>query len=386
MPADPPAPGSALLAGLRILDFTFQGAGAYASMLLAALGADMIKVESSLRPDPTRGRENRPYLRSLLFDDVNLAKRGITLNMKTEDGRALARQLAGRCDAVTDNFRPGVMTRWGMNFEAIAAVNPRIVSASLSAMGSGGPLAELPGYAGIFNALSGLGGLNGYAGGPPTELRTSVDMRAGAFFAFAVTQALLAARMTGAGSRVDVSATECISALIGEYLAAYLLLGQEQERIGNDDPAAVAHGVFASADDNWVAVAVRTEQEWGRLALPARDQREPARILASWLSATPAAEAVARLASAGVAAAIVQDAAALAADPQHGYRRLFTELPPRPNGERRMATAAPWLVNGERPPVTPGPELGVDTTAVLRDVLGMAAEDITALTESGALR
>jgi crotonobetainyl-CoA:carnitine CoA-transferase CaiB-like acyl-CoA transferase len=385
-PSDPPADNGALLAGIRMLDFTFQGAGAYASMLLAALGADMIKVESSLRPDPTRGRENRPYLRSLLFDDVNLGKRGVSLNMKTEEGRRVARQLADRCDAVVDNFRPGVMQRWGLDFEAIAVTNPRVVSASLSAMGSGGPLAELPGYAGIFNALSGLGGLNGYAGGPPTELRTSVDMRAGAFFAFSVTQALLAARLTGAGSRIDVSATECISALIGEHLAAYLLLGQEQVRIGNDDPAAVAHGVYASADRAWVAVAVRTEQEWQRLALPAGDQSEPGETLARWLSGTTAAEAVARLQLAGAAAAVIEDAPALSADPQHAHRRFFTELPPRANGERRMAAAAPWLVNGERPPVRPGPELGADTTAVLRDLLGLSAEEITGLADSGALR
>jgi crotonobetainyl-CoA:carnitine CoA-transferase CaiB-like acyl-CoA transferase len=385
-PSDPPVNNSALLAGIRMLDFTFQGAGAYASMLLAALGADMIKVESSLRPDPTRGRENRPYLRSLLFDDVNLGKRGVSLNMKTEDGRRVARQLADRCDAVVDNFRPGVMQRWGLDFDAIAATNPRVVSASLSAMGSGGPLAELPGYAGIFNALSGLGGLNGYAGGPPTELRTSVDMRAGAFFAFGVTQALLAARLTGTGSRIDVSATECISALIGEHLAAYLLLGQEQERIGNDDPAAVAHGVYASADHAWVAVAVRTEQEWQRLALPAGDHSGPGETLAHWLSGTMAAEAVARLQLAGAAAAVIEDAPALAADPQHAHRHFFTELPPRANGERRMAAAAPWLVNGERPPVRPGPELGADTTAVLRDLLGLSAQEITGLADAGALR
>jgi crotonobetainyl-CoA:carnitine CoA-transferase CaiB-like acyl-CoA transferase len=384
--ADPLVPDSTLIAGTRILDFTFQGAGAYASMLLAALGADVIKVESSQRPDPTRGRENRPYLRSLLFDDVNVGKRGISLDMKTDEGRHVARRLAEQCDAVVDNFRPGVMQRWGMDFETISVANPRMVSASLSAMGSGGPLAELPGYAGIFNALSGLGGLNGYADGPPTELRTSVDMRAGAFFAFSVVQGLLAARMSGAGSRIDVSATECITALTGEYLAAYLLLGDEPVRIGNDAPGTVAHGVYASADEAWVAVAVRTEQEWRRLSLPAEDVAGPGETLARWLAGTLAAEAVARLQLAGAAAAVIADAPALAADSQHAHRGFFTELPPRANGERRMAAAAPWLVNGERPPVRPGPELGADTTAVLRDLLAMTDEEITMLSEAGALR
>jgi crotonobetainyl-CoA:carnitine CoA-transferase CaiB-like acyl-CoA transferase len=385
--ADPPVRDSSLFTGIRILDFTFQGAGAYASMLLAALGADVIKVESSQRPDPTRGRENRPYLRSLLFDDVNLGKRAISLDMKTDEGRRVAWRLAEHCDAVIDNFRPGVMKRWGLGFESISAANPQVVSASLSAMGSGGPLADLPGYAGIFNALSGLGGLNGYADGPPTELRTSVDMRAGAFFAFSIAQGLLAARLSGAGSRIDLSATECITALTGEYLTAYLLFGDQPVRSGNDAPGEeIAHGVYASADQAWVAVAVRTEQEWQRLALPANDLAGAEETLSDWLAGTVADEAVTRLQLAGAAAAVIEDAAALAADPQHAHRRFFTELPPRANGERRMAAAAPWLTNGMRPPVQPGPEIGADTTAVLRDLLTMTDEEITALSESGALQ
>jgi benzylsuccinate CoA-transferase BbsF subunit len=380
---------TALLGGIRVLDFTFQGAGAYASMLLAALGADVLKVESTVRPDPTRGRENRPYLRSLLFDDVNLGKRCISIDMKTPEGLRTARALASECDAVIDNFRPGVMRRWGLDFGTLSPGNSRLVSASLSAVGSGGPLAALPGYAGIFNALSGLGGLNGYAAGPPTEFRTSVDMRAGAFYAFAVTQALLAARLYGTGSRIDVSATECITALSGEFLSGYLLAGEDPVRLGNDDPGYALHGVYGSADGRWVAVAAREEEDWPAVAAAlgladAKPDRDAA--VAAWLAGLDAAAAVIRLQGLGVAAAQVEDAADLAADPQLAHRGFFTELPARANGERRMAAGAPWLVDGARPPARPGPDVGADTADILREVLGMSAEEIGQVAATGALR
>lgn len=377
---------TALLSGVRVLDFTFQGAGAYASMLLAALGADVLKIESVVRPDPTRGRENRPYLRSLLFDDVNLGKRCVSIDMKTDEGLATARSLAGRCDAVVDNFRPGVMLRWGLDFDSVAATNPTVVCASLSAMGSGGPLAALPGYAGIFNALSGLGGLNGYRDGPPTELRTSVDMRAGAFFAFAVVQGLLCARLYGEGTRIDLSATESIAALSGEYLAGYLLTGEKPVRQGNDDPGYALRGVYRSADDRWVAVAVRDRADWTAAAAVLGLDADGSDGLATWLAALDAETAVTHLRAAGVAVAAVEDAAGLAVDPQLAYRGFFTELPPRANGERRMAAAAPWLVDGERPPVRPGPEVGADTRDVLAEVLGMSDAEIDRVEATGALR
>lgn len=373
-------------------------------MLLAALGADLIKIESNRRLDPTRGRENRPYLRSLLFSDVNVGKRSMTLDMKNPNGRETAVRLISRADAVIDNFRPGVMQSWGLDYASLAESNERLVCASLSAVGSEGPLSQLPGYAGVFNALGGLGDLTGYKDGPPTELRTSVDMRVGAFFAVGVMQALLAARNCGRGSQIDCSAAECVAALCGEFLAEYLLTGTVAERSGNDHCAYIPHGVFACSDDGWLAVAIRHDSDWRSFltVLPDRDaiQRERASqpgfrfdradeayaLLAHWVGEMPRAVGFAALQRAGVPAAPVQNAADLAVDAQLLFREFFVPL----NGgdsliDQEVAAASPWLVNGRRPPVSRGPILGADTAEVLRNVLGMSDPEIDRLAASGAL-
>jgi crotonobetainyl-CoA:carnitine CoA-transferase CaiB-like acyl-CoA transferase len=394
-----------VLNGVRIIDFTFQGAGAYASMLLASLGAEVVKIESSRRPDPTRGRENRPYLRSLLFDDVNGGKKSLTLDMKTEGGRETALRLIARSDAVIDNFRPGVMKSWGMDYATLAASDERLVCASLSAVGSGGPLSKLPGYAGIFNALGGLGHLTGYRDGPPTELRTSVDMRVGAFFAVGIMQGLLAARLTGCGTHIDCSAAECVAALCGESLAAFLLCDESVGRVGNEHPVFSPHGNFVCRDEQWVAVAIRDEQDWAAFltllpggtewgadaaARPGFRQEHAdsaTALLERWLVETPSEAAVAELQRCGIPAAQVQDAAGLSADPQLASRGFFVTLEAgdAEDTPKKVVAASPWRVNGARPDVEPGPTLGADTEAILRDVLGMSNDEVTSLADSGAL-
>lgn len=380
-------PAERPLAGVRIADFTFQGAGAYAAMLLGALGAEIIKIESSRRPDPTRGRENRPYLHSLLFDDVNQSKRSIAIDMKHEAGIELARQLIKRSDAVMDNFRPGVMQSWGLTFDSLLELNPRLVAASLSAVGHEGPLHVLPGYAGIFNAFSGLGELTGYRGGPPTELRTSVDMRAGAFFAFSVVQGLLDARRHGTGMRIDFSAAEAMTALSGEHLTAHELGLRVGERHGNADEQYEPHGIFTCADGRWVCIAVRGEVEASRLAERIRADGVPAGeldgALADWVGGITSQQVAAALDELAVPFGFVLDAEAMSAEPQHAHRGYFTEV--AASGRTRTVAAAPWTFGGARPATSLGPELGEHTDEVLTES-GYDRQRIGELHARGVLR
>jgi crotonobetainyl-CoA:carnitine CoA-transferase CaiB-like acyl-CoA transferase len=358
-------------------------------MLLAALGADVIKIESSRRLDPTRGRENRPYLHSIIFDDVNQGKRSIAIDLKHPDGIALALDIIEHSDVVMDNFRPGVMDAWGLTFDALIARKSQLVVASLSAVGGYGHLAKLPGYAGIFNAFSGLGDLTGYAEGPPTELRTSVDLRSGAFFAFSIVAGLLEARVNGAGVRIDFSASESITSLLGEHLTA-LALGQAiAHRHGDDDEQYSPQGVFRCSDDKWVCVAVRDHSDWISLAakieLELEDGNERAEELAHWIAQHASSDVSEMLADTGVPFGFVLDAVDIFAFPQHAHRSYFVDAV-APDGSRRTLAAVPFTFGGVRPEPSLGPVLGADTRIILDDVLGLDDDEVARLYDMDVLK
>jgi crotonobetainyl-CoA:carnitine CoA-transferase CaiB-like acyl-CoA transferase len=389
-----------LLDGVRVVDFTFQAAGAYGAMLLACLGAEVIKVESSVKPDPTRGRiKDRPYQHSVFFEDVNLGKRSVAVNLKRPEGVAVVRRLIGESHAVIDNFRPGVMTRLGLDPDELLAERPSLVCASLSAVGGNGPYARLPGYAGIFNALSGLGEMTGYVGGPPTELRTSVDMRAGAVFATAIVAGLVGARRTGRGGRIDFSAAEGISLLCGDSLAEWSLAGRLPERRGNGHPTMSPHGVYPCRD-GWLFLAARDDDEWSRLSallgatddgLATSEQRVARRdavdaLVGGWTATLDRRAAFDLLQRADIAAAPAWDAAELSADPQLAARSFVNRTTVATTERTRAVCEPPWLVAGRRPQHTEPPVLGRDTADVLRAVLRLPDDEIHSLQESGVLQ
>ena len=390
------------LAGIRVLDFTFQAAGAYAAMLLGSLGAQVIKVESASRPDPTRQRVNRPYIHSVFYEDVNLDKQAITINMKSPEGQELAKRLAGESHVVADCYRPGVMQKWGMGHAHLRERYPHLVTASLTAAGQDGPYARLPGYAGIFNALSGAGNLTGYPDGPPTEFRTSMDMRAGALFAMAIAQGLLAAKRTGQGRSIDFSASEAGSTSVGDSIVEASVEGSDPGRRGNRDPRFAPSGVFACRD-GWIALAVRSDEQWhqlvSRLEQDGRPRPEGLATASSRLADRDAAEAYVAaalesldranafelLSSCGVPAGPVMDGGDLVADEHLAARGLFVRTPVTTSDTTRLVTSAPWVIDGRRPQPQPAPDLGADTDAVLASVLGMSPSEIADLRASGVL-
>ncbi len=390
------------LDGFRVLDFTFQAAGAYATMLLGALGAQVIKVESASRPDPTRQRANRPYIHSVFYEDVNLDKQAITIDMKAPEGQKLAKRLAGESHVVADCFRPGVMQKWGMGHAELRECYPHLTTASLTAAGQSGPYARLPGYAGIFNALSGAGSLTGYVGGPPTEFRTSMDMRAGALFAMAIAQGVLHSKRTGIGLAIDFSASEAASVSVGDSIVEHSLAGYKPERRGNDDPRFAPSGVFACRD-GWIALAVRSDQEWERLVsrlhedgwprpdgLVMASQRLASRELAdAYVAAAIAgfdrATAFDYLSDCGIPAGPVMDGGDLVQDEHLATRECFTRTPLTTSDTTRLVVQSPWLVDGVRPQPDPAPALGAHTDAILGSVLGLSSAEIAQLRESWVL-
>ena len=262
------APGRGL-DGVRVLDFTWAAAGPYATCLLALLGADVVKVESTRRPDPARRGFLADYggiNRSPNFNEINLNKRSFQVDLSQEDGLDLVHRLVDWADVVVDNFRPGVMARFGLGAAPLLERRPDLLVVSSSANGSTGPDALAAGLASIFGATGGLSEQTGYVDGPPTEIGESTDYRSANAMAVAILAGLLHRARTGQGQYIDLASREVVAASSPDALLAHQLGVDWDVRIGNAHRAMFPHDVYASADaDGWVAVAVGDDDEWAAL-------------------------------------------------------------------------------------------------------------------------
>ena len=274
-----PLPGA--LDDCRVLDFGWVLAGAVPGMILADLGADVIKVETRQRLDYMR--LGRPIIgdapdpeQNPMFHNVNRGKRSITLNTARPEAVALARRLAAQCDIVIENFSPGVMTRLGLDYDTLSQGNPGLIMASITSNGQTGPLRDLRAYAPSIGALSGLDSTLGYeSDGRPLGLKHAYADLCGALHAvFAIAAALRQRQRTGRGQYIDVSMLRATVATMGAGLMEYELTGRTPPPRGNYDPTMAPYGNYPGAgDDAWVSIAVRTEAEWQGL-IDAMDRPE----------------------------------------------------------------------------------------------------------------
>ena len=262
------------LDGYRVLDFGWVLAGAVPGMILSDMGAEVIKVETRQRMDymrlgrPIVGDDPDPE-QNPMFHNVNRGKRSITLNTTKPEAVELARRLAARCDVVIENFSPGVMQRLGLDYDTLSRNNPGLVMASITSNGQTGPLRDLRAYAPSIGALSGLDSTMGYEGedgqsGRPLGLKHAYADLCGALHAvFAITSALYQRRRTGRGRYIDLSMLRATVSTMGAGLMEYELTGRVPRPRGNYDPVMAPYGNYPCAgEDEWVSIAVRTEEEW----------------------------------------------------------------------------------------------------------------------------
>lgn len=257
------------LRGVRIADFSWSLAGPYCAMLLALAGADVVKVESLRKRDLMRWLDTpdpRDANKGRKFPHFNLAKRSLRLDLSRPEGVAVAKRLIRKADAVIENFRPGTMDRLGLGYAAVSLERPDLVMVSVSGLGQTGPERRYATYASVFGALGGLSYITGYPDGEPTEIRSSLDLRAGASAAFATMAALLHRRRTGRGQHVDVSACDSVTCAIGEVVMDYVMNQRVCEHIGNGHEWMAPHGVYRCAgEDRWLSIAVGDDAEWAGL-------------------------------------------------------------------------------------------------------------------------
>ncbi|MET0252374.1 MAG: CoA transferase [Novosphingobium sp.] len=383
------------LAGIRVADFTVHNAGPFCTHLLSQLGAEVIKIESAMRPDAFR-KPHPVYGRMgpATFDQVASTKLSVRINLKKPAGVALAKRLVATSDIAAESFRPGVVERLGLGFEDLRAVKSDIILLAVSSSGQTGPDRHFAGYAPLFGAWGGLGELTGYEDGPPVEMRHVMDHTVGMNAAVAVMAALHRRRATGEGGLVDVSAREVASSLLGEALLL-AAAGAEPRRAGNDHPRMAPHGVYpAAGDDRWLSIAVAGDAEWSALAALIgnadprfadeasrhRHSRELDGIVAAWTATQDADTAAERLQAAGIAAHASWTTPEIAADPHLHARRAIVEVQ-EPDGKARAAVGVPMMLSkGEEIGIHRGtPKLGEHEDYVYGELLGMTAAERSAL-------
>jgi crotonobetainyl-CoA:carnitine CoA-transferase CaiB-like acyl-CoA transferase len=383
------------LAGIRIADFTVHNAGPFCTHLLSQLGAEVIKVESAMRPDAFR-KPHPVYGRMgpATFDQVASTKLSVRINLKKPQGVALAKRLVAVSDVAAESFRPGVIERLGLGYEDLKAVKPDIVMLAVSSSGQTGPDRHFAGYAPLFGAWGGLGEMTGYADGPPVEMRHVMDHTVGMNSAVAVMAALHRRRATGQGSLVDVSAREVASSLLGEALLM-AAAGAEPHRIGNAHLSLAPHGVYpAQGEDRWVSIAVASDAEWAALAAiigldeprfatqaarhAAQDELDA--IVSAWTATLPADDVAQMLQDAGLAAHASWTTPEIAADPHLRARGAICEVQ-EPDGKHRAAVGVPMrLSKGAEIGIHSGtPKLGEHEDYVYGELLGLTRDERAAL-------
>lgn len=387
------------LQGVRIADFTVHAAGPFCTHLLALLGAECIKVESTKRmdvfrkPHPVYGR-----MGAASFAQVAANKRSIQINLKHPRGADLARRVVGISDIMCESFRPGVMGRLGLGYEDLKAIRSDIIMVSVSACGQTGPERNYRGYAPLFGATGGLGTLTGFEDGPPVEMRHAMDHATGLTAAAATLAAYFLRKRTGQGRHVDLSAREVATSFIGDALLQFAATGIAPGRQGNDLPGMAPHNVYpCKGKDAWISVAVADDREWAGLARAMeREQwlsdhrytnaagrwqhrRDLDKEISGWTATQTREDLTRLLQNHGVAAFPSFHAQDIVDDPHMQSRGAVQDLS-SPEGETRKVVGVPWRFSR-----TPGaletwtPKLGEHNHYVFGELLGMPEAEIEAL-------
>jgi crotonobetainyl-CoA:carnitine CoA-transferase CaiB-like acyl-CoA transferase len=391
-----------MLKGIRVLDLSRIVAGPYCAALLGDLGADVIKLERPGTGDDLRGLRGSAGM-SPAFAAVNRNKRGIAIDLKQEAGVALAAVLARDADVIVENFLPGVATQLGLGYAAIAAVNPRVVYASITGFGQTGPHARKPGYNSIAQGMSGVMALTGMPGDPPTRVGGSISDTATSYMAFGLINAALVHRLrTGEGQHLDLSLLASSIGLFPDHAAIFFASGERPQRFGNRSPLLTPAEVFPTAD-GFLNVALMNPAQWNRFCAALDDpamENDPrfatnqSRLanhaafvthVEAILATRTTAAWVERLEAASIAAGPVYEFDEVFEDPQVRHLGLVVGLEQPGAGHTRMlgfpaaASAAP------AEPFRPAPLLGQHTAEVLREI-GVADDRIAALSEAGVIQ
>jgi crotonobetainyl-CoA:carnitine CoA-transferase CaiB-like acyl-CoA transferase len=406
-----PAAGVQALAGLRVLDLSRILAGPTATQALADLGEEVIKIERPGAGDDTRGwgppfvadadgRETGP---SAYFLSANRGKHSVAVNIAAPLGQDLVRRLAAKADILVENFRPGDLARYGLDYGTLGALNPRLVYCSITGFGQTGPNAHRAGYDLLVQGEGGLMSLTGDPDGPPTKAGVGIaDLMCGMYAAVGILAAVHARQTSGRGQHIDLALMDAQVAMLVNQGVGYLTDGKVPPRRGNDHPTIVPYGTFPARDGSFI-LAIGNDAQFARfvtlagapgLSGDARFASNAARVrnrevliplIGALTAGRTAADWLAACEAEGIPAGPVNDLAQVFASPQIAARGMWVAMP-LGSGQRVELIGNPLRLS-ETPVsyIKAPPELGEDTGPVLARVLGLTRENIAELAEAGVI-
>ncbi len=388
------------LQGIRVLDFTRVLSGPAASLAFADLGAEVLKIEP-----PEGGDETRlfpPFREDIshYFLSVNRGKKSIVVDLKTEAGVALVKDLAAKCDIVIENYRPGVMDRLGLGYEALSAANPRLIYCAISGFGMTGPLRDRPSFDIVLQALSGALSVNGEPGGAPTKLGIPLgDLVGGINGPIAILAALYERSVTGHGRLIDISLLDGMIGMLGYLAQLAFFTGQDPKPQGSEHPNLVPYGAFPAKDGS-IIIACLMNSFWARIcqALGMQDwikdprfdaiekRRDNRRLVNERISEFTRQKTVQELVDLftryEVPHAPILGIMDALAQPQAVAREMVVETEHPTLGKIPIVNRAIKFAGDPQPVPTAPPILGQHTDEILKDILGLKSEQIAKLRAS----
>lgn len=393
------------LDGIRVLDFTRMYGGPLGTMILAELGADVIKLEvpgggDAIRTTAplTEGQE------SYRFVSLNRGKRGITLNLDSQEGRRICKELVGKCDVLVENFTPGVMDRYGLGYEQLKSYNPRLIYASISGFGHTGPYRSRVAFDTIIQAMGGIISVNGFPDSPPIKVGPAIaDFLGGIFSVIAILAALQHRNRTNEGQLIDLSMQDCVWYITAiQFLPLYILTGKEPQRLGNRQIEVTPFNIY-KAKDGYIVIGIVTVAQWHRLLevigredlkdvpeyasqatrIEYADQIEA--IVESWTKERTVDEMLKILGAADLACSPVPTFGRVASDPQLASRNMVVDVEQLISGRLRVPGSVFKMSQTPGDPTQPAPFLGQHNLEVYSELLGYDQKTIDRLQREGII-
>lgn len=391
------------LKDLVVLDLTRVLAGPYASMLLADFGANVIKIEAPQTGDDSRAFGPFVNKESAYFMSLNRGKRSITMNLKNKKAQELLKQMVKKADVVLENFRPGTMEKFGLGYDVLKEINPRIVYGACSGFGCTGPYSDKPAYDVIVQGMGGIMSITGQEDGEPTRVGSSIgDIAAGLYTAIGVLLALYHREVSGEGQKVDVSMLDCQVTILENAIARYVASGVVPKPIGNRHPSITPFEAF-KASDGHIIIAIGNDKLWGKFcnligrpelindvrfsnnAKRTENQKALKAVLAAVFSKKTVDEWQKEIDGAGIPCGPINTVDRVINDPQIKHRDMIVETNHPVAGKIKMPGVPIKLFKTPGSVETAAPLLGQHSAEILAELLGLTEEEVVELKKLGAL-